>query len=49
MFEEGIGILKTNVVKLSESTTVRQVLGEDEVTLGILQSSPWDPSLAAAC
>ena len=49
MLEESISVLKTNVVVLSENITVRQVLGEDEVTLGNFQPTPWDPPLAAAC
>ena len=48
MFEEGVGILKTDVVVLGESVTIRQVLGEYEVVLVFSQLSPWDPSLAAS-
>ena len=48
MFEEGIGILKTDAVVLGESVTIWQVLGEYEVVLVFLQLSPWDPSLAAS-
>lgn len=47
MFEEGVSILNTDVVILSESVTARQVLGEYEVVLGFSQLSPWDPSFAA--
>jgi hypothetical protein len=50
MFEEGHSgsvTVDMNVVGLGESTTSWQILGEDEVILGFLQPSPWDPSLVA--
>ena len=48
MFEEGIGILKMDVVVLGESVTIQQVLREYEVVLVFSQLSPWDLSLAAS-
>jgi hypothetical protein len=43
--EKGVSIVDTNVVVLGEGKSfgIWQVLGEDEVILGFLQLSPWDP------
>lgn len=48
MFEQGVGIVESNVMVLCESDILRQVLGKDEVTPGLLQSGPWDSSLSPA-
>jgi hypothetical protein len=47
--EKGVGIVDTNVVVLGEGKIIWQVLGEDELILGFLQLSPWDPSLVPTC
>ena len=47
MLEEGASIIYLNMVVLCESNAIWQVLGKDEITLGLSDSGPWDPSLAA--
>jgi hypothetical protein len=49
VLEEGINILKANVVELSESDTLQQVLGVNVVSSTLLQSRPQDSPPATTC
>lgn len=45
VLEEGIHILEADVVELSKSNTIQQVLCKDVVAWGLLQLRPQDSSL----